>query len=254
MIPTRISTPFEINHQIWNKHVHLVFGDIFVVGGTLGPHDLYFCSMLMLTSMFLRIFIESNVAIWHIYTVSTFVFFLRVQTITSPQNIRWTSNWTKWTELWKLSLWMSSRPRNLSTLEKMWDSKFIINIIVVVVIILVIIITIIKQHWRRCDITNSSSKWSSKLSSSEYLFIKILGRSWSSTRLLEMIKIVAVVIFVIIIFPTINIIKIVIFGFLFQNPLQVMIQHAFARDSLEPKCTELKIMCKRQVLWWWGFY
>ena len=28
---------------------------------------------------------------------------------------------------------------------------------------------------------------------------------------------------------------------------QVMIQHAFARDSLEPKCTELKIMCKRQV-------
>ena len=29
--------------------------------------------------------------------------------------------------------------------------------------------------------------------------------------------------------------------------LQVMIQHAFARDSLEPKCTELKIMCKRQV-------
>ena len=26
-----------------------------------------------------------------------------------------------------------------------------------------------------------------------------------------------------------------------------MIQHAFARDSLEPKCTELKIMCKRQV-------
>ena len=57
-----------------------------------------------------------------------------------------------------------------------------------------------------------------------------------------MIKIVAVVIFVIIIIPTIT-----IFGFLFKNRLQVMIQHAFARDSLEPKCTELKIMCKRQV-------
>ena len=63
MIPTRISTPFEINHQIWNKHVHLVCGDIFVVGGNLGFDNSYFCKMLILMSMFLGNLIESNVAV-----------------------------------------------------------------------------------------------------------------------------------------------------------------------------------------------
>ena len=130
------------------------------------------CTMLILRSMFLAIFIESDVAIWHIHTVITFVFVFKSKL--KPENKRWTSNWTKWTEWWKLSLWMSSRPKNLSTLEKMWDCAFLINIIVIfdiiivaVVIIIIITNTIMKQHWKRCEITSSSSPPSSKLLSSD---------------------------------------------------------------------------------------